>query len=1085
MATTAAPETDEHGETQSLPTVTPFIAANAPPSNAWRQSITLTAKRTKDSIIHVSSIRVPNIEKYSTSVHGLGETPYIAVGCASESNNLFIVENLSAPKLNSSETPETTGLKTRSAFSVPDPIYKLSFSGNLLLTAGPNARLQLFKIDLAEIGNRGKGLEHAFDCKLNSGKLSDVKVAPPGTRVASVRVHDAELMPVSRGTPSPKFLALEGRKVFIWDIEGQKVVASEMTSFDQLMCASWSPHQPYGSLMAVSGVDHHLSVLDARLMGMDTDKSVVWKVERAHGGKSHAAITAVKFNPFIPHWLASAGEDSVVRLWDLRYLKNPAAKIEGHYQGLQSMAWSTTHGEILMTGSNDCTARAWSFDASVITPIKSSQNLFIGSPSTEWGDPEFRSFATTSKTDLVKRDAGIPDGSFCVGAKMIADVTAYSGPVVSLAASTNHLDTFFTLSSIGELSAITLRPELFQATSPHRFDASEAPIEHSIETAVFSRNLSSAFEKLIHLSKTSLAERRTFGKHEKKMIDLCTAKVKVDPASWALANRGGVSMAGSLRKIVGPWKEEGKEGGKEMVDRFRLDLENVTYHIPPGFGDMRQWYNLIPDKTKTELEMVILRYNTLVDVSKKNYENVLKAEDAICQSIVSEPSMMEPDFLKILVECVLPNDFIRGLSMGYNMSQTVDISTPSQSPSRFPQLTGLISLLLFPTVFEPATWTMDPSNLERKWSDGRGPRMRQTWVRGFLDESARLAAIQKSVAEGHSKKSVRVTGISAADVALIEEDRKRVAVIGQLMGDAKGVLKMVQIEIQVAKLLAQNSQNEDIADELIRIVSATESASATDRRKSGAVLTHENALLHKVTISATTNRLFMDALLLKCRFEEYFLICHDFCINYQPYEFPSSILRHAETTAIPKLQSYIDACYTKATSHVAEAVQIAEKASSQPNSVVGQAMTVGIKPLRDGLNVVVKIGLTLAQLMEMKGVFDRDGVELSARCFGALNQMLTTLFGSLFKVLDQMDRMFGKLGTAGAYARDAASNANEELKTICKAYSKPSEAKTRAAGAIIASATGANVKDSCSGAVFMEEVFSGMEKLGKISRPQV
>ncbi|KAJ3225348.1 hypothetical protein HDU78_010683, partial [Chytriomyces hyalinus] len=329
MATTAAPETDEHAETQSLPTVTPFISANAPPSNAWRQSITLTAKRTKDSIAHVSSIRVPNIEKYSTSVHGLGETPYIAVGCASDSNNLFIVENLSPPKLNAGETPQTTGLKTRSAFSVPDPIFKLSFSGNLLLTAGPNARLQLFKIDLAEIGNRGKGLEHAFDCKLNSGKLSDVKVAPPGTRVASVRVHDAELMHVSHGAVSPKFLALEGRKVFMWDIEGQKVVASEMISFDQLMCASWSPHQPYGSLMAVSGVDHHLSVLDARLMGMDTDKSVVWKVERAHGGKSHAAITAVKFNPFIPHWLASAGEDSVVRLWDLRYLKNPAAKIEG------------------------------------------------------------------------------------------------------------------------------------------------------------------------------------------------------------------------------------------------------------------------------------------------------------------------------------------------------------------------------------------------------------------------------------------------------------------------------------------------------------------------------------------------------------------------------------------------------------------------------------------------------------------------------------------------------------------------------------------------------------------------------------
>ncbi|KAJ3021922.1 UNVERIFIED_CONTAM: hypothetical protein HDU68_009407 [Siphonaria sp. JEL0065] len=157
------------------------------------------------------------------------ETPFVAVGCASEANNLFIVENLRPPVLDQFEAaPEGPGLKVKSAFSVPDAVYKMSFSGDRLLTAGSCSRLQMFRIDLSEIGTRGKGLEHLFECKLNSGNLSDVKVAPPGTRVASVRVHDVDFMPCTPGSVSSKFLAAEGRRLYLWDIENQRVTASEM-----------------------------------------------------------------------------------------------------------------------------------------------------------------------------------------------------------------------------------------------------------------------------------------------------------------------------------------------------------------------------------------------------------------------------------------------------------------------------------------------------------------------------------------------------------------------------------------------------------------------------------------------------------------------------------------------------------------------------------------------------------------------------------------------------------------------------------------------------------------------------------------
>ncbi|KAJ3021921.1 UNVERIFIED_CONTAM: hypothetical protein HDU68_009406 [Siphonaria sp. JEL0065] len=860
------------------------------------------------------------------------------------------------------------------------------------------------------------------------------------------------------------------------------------------MSAAWSPHLPFGSLIATSGVDHHLSVLDARLMGTDSEKSVVWKVERAHGGHHHPAITSVKFNPFIPHWLASAGEDSIVRVWDLRYLKNPAAKIEGHYQGIQSMTWSNTHAEILVTGSSDCTFRAWCIDSTVITPVKSSRSVFVGSPATEWGD--LRADTNASMRNINPNDSGLPEIPFCVGAKMISDVSMFSGPVVAVNASWSHLDTYYALSAVGEITSISLRPDLFKSTASHRFNAQEYPQESSIESAIYARDLTGAFEQVVQLSRNSLAERRTYGQYERKMIELCTAKEPISPASWAIANRGGVSLAGSLRKIVGPWKDEGKEGGKEMVERFRMDLETYSYFLPPRFGEFKRWYELIPAKTRLELEMVILRFNILVDVSKRNWENVLKAEEMVCKGIQSDPTFMEPDYLKLLIESVIPNDFSRGLSMGHKLVQEVERSGSSSVPSRFPRLSGLIGLLLFPTVFESATWITDPSNLERKWVEGRGPRMRQIWVRGFLDDEHK-----KTIEKGNSKGSTqpKVQKRRGGEIVQEDDERKKTSAIEALLSDPAAVLNMISTEIKVLKTLIKSTSNDDIAENLIQIITGEDEAMNTKGEVAAAsmVTSKSNEVLHeskannlnmagikyayRPTISSTTNRLYMDSLLLTKRFEEYFTLCNDFCVSYQSFEFPKSILRHAELTAIPKLKAHTDALLAKSAAHISEANQMAEKAVS---SVIGQTMTGGTKPLREGLGTVVKIAVVLAQMVEAKGILEKEGVEIIARCVVPLTNMLNLLSGSLFKILEQMEKLFGKLGSAGAYARDAASLTQEDIRQLCRGYSKPSEAKTRATATIVSTATGANARDSGSAAALMEEVFIIIDKLGKVSKPQ-
>ncbi|KAJ3399560.1 hypothetical protein HDV05_001719, partial [Chytridiales sp. JEL 0842] len=254
--------------------------------------------RWNDPIFEASMVTVPDTTKWATSLKGINNTPFIAVGTAASSNNLFILENTS-PVARSAQsnldtpvasTPSTSSLKIRSAFSAPEAIHCMSVQGDKLITGGPGASVQMFKLDLEKLGEKGKGVEHVEECVLENKKLEDVKLAPPGKRCASIRVRHVEFEP-TKSNPT-KFLALEGKKLYIWDMNANKVAVQETVSFDQLITATWNPHPSCTSLIATAGVDHSLSILDSRLMGADITKSLVWRVKKAHGGHCNAAINA-------------------------------------------------------------------------------------------------------------------------------------------------------------------------------------------------------------------------------------------------------------------------------------------------------------------------------------------------------------------------------------------------------------------------------------------------------------------------------------------------------------------------------------------------------------------------------------------------------------------------------------------------------------------------------------------------------------------------------------------------------------------------------------------------------------------------
>ena len=84
--------------------------------------------------------------------------------------------------------------------------------------------------------------------------------------------------------------------------------------------------------LAFGDLDATISVVDYRLFE-NGSKSIVWAAKDADG----AEITDVAFSPFVPYWIASSNELGTVKVWDLRYAKDPFARINAHHHAVTSV----------------------------------------------------------------------------------------------------------------------------------------------------------------------------------------------------------------------------------------------------------------------------------------------------------------------------------------------------------------------------------------------------------------------------------------------------------------------------------------------------------------------------------------------------------------------------------------------------------------------------------------------------------------------------------------------------------------------------------------------------------------------------
>jgi hypothetical protein len=117
----------------------------------------------------------------------------------------------------------------------------------------------------------------------------------------------------------------------------------------------------------------------------------------------------------------------------------------------------------------------------------------------------------------------------------------------------------------------TIRADVYEEITDHRFKDSSS---RDVEIAVQSRDLSTAFSRVIQISRNQRKDGFLLADNENELIHLCTIRPPMKPDSWKMSN---VNLTINEEQTL------------LMKAAFKKDLEEYSYCIPPRFGEFEEW----------------------------------------------------------------------------------------------------------------------------------------------------------------------------------------------------------------------------------------------------------------------------------------------------------------------------------------------------------------------------------------------------------------------------------------------------------------------------------------------------------------
>ncbi|ELR20454.1 WD domain, Gbeta repeat domain containing protein [Acanthamoeba castellanii str. Neff] len=240
------------------------------------------------------------------------------------------------------------------------PLWDIAWRDTFLICASSQG-----KITMTILGTENALPPQELTCpSVNDEELDLVELAEGRVWVGdeATRVRRVALHP--RLATTSTLLSAQCSAVQIWDIANSDApLLAKRVSKDLVLCAEWDPHND--KIFGVAGQRGTMKLLDAR--DGSSEYSCVWVKRQAHA----APIRAMKWNPCVPHWIATGGEEGLVKLWDLRYGARPVCTIHGHTGPVNSVDWNAAHPDLLVSGGSDRSLRVTSLTADNLAVIGS------------------------------------------------------------------------------------------------------------------------------------------------------------------------------------------------------------------------------------------------------------------------------------------------------------------------------------------------------------------------------------------------------------------------------------------------------------------------------------------------------------------------------------------------------------------------------------------------------------------------------------------------------------------------------------------------------------------------------------------
>ncbi|CAO3646748.1 unnamed protein product [Cunninghamella blakesleeana] len=565
-------------------------------------------------------------EKYITSM--ACQDNMIVMGSGNPEGHLYFIEDQKDER--NINNNHDHGFKLSYQTQLDIPIYSLDWTQQHLLIGSKHGIIQLYKTEHFE-EEKDPTLSKMSEYHFNM--LPETYVSPPSSTALNSKVKKLKFHPTMN-----QFLACVGDRIELWDIHSLNLPSSSYQPDGQipLQTCQWSLLSP--DLFVTAGDAGHLHIIDIR---MKEKEAIVWQTYHAHKRSIHDAT----FNPFIPYWLASAGHDHLVHIWDLRSISHqPVGKIDGHQGPITSVTWGNMRSEQLSTTSMDGTFRMWSLSKNQIplwdTPDSDDDHLNYNNKNKNknsnqgrkkklsydlnqeenwWSniiEPEYRLnddqfiwdfFDDDDKKSFHSHNDNqiLPVGALGIGewGKMnigqIYDPSLYQkskGSIIQGLASKTKPGVFYCVTDYGQLCSHTF---IHSNDSPldmlQRYDYQDEPLYYNIDFAIYNRQIDLANNLINELKEMPVLD-DTQKKFRDEQIEKFNDDLKIappiQPEDWRFN-----SIPDPNDKLVSKrlWTDVDK--WEYAIEAFKKDLTYWQYKLPPGCDHI---YN-IPLDTENQL----------------------------------------------------------------------------------------------------------------------------------------------------------------------------------------------------------------------------------------------------------------------------------------------------------------------------------------------------------------------------------------------------------------------------------------------------------------------------------------------------